>query len=247
MFKKLTALLLTFALVISAAAFTIADEEEYENGYQYENDYEENGYQDVEAISAEYDDEDAEEEEAAEETAAPDGVTVTVDGTAVVFPDAQPFIDENGRTLVPLRPIANALGIEVEWDGEARVATFYRGDELVIFTIDSDIALHQLDAESDAVEIEMTTEAVIVSDRTFAPARYLVETLGYEIDWDGATRTVIIITGDDADEESADDEDYEENDEDDDEDDEDDDEDDEDDEDDDENDEDDEDDEDDDE
>lgn len=43
-------------------------------------------------------------------------VGVWVDGEPVVFPDAQPFTDENGRTLVPVRPVAEKLGLTVEWD-----------------------------------------------------------------------------------------------------------------------------------
>ncbi|MBP3629403.1 MAG: copper amine oxidase N-terminal domain-containing protein, partial [Anaerotignum sp.] len=42
-------------------------------------------------------------------------INVTVEGTPVAWTDAKPFIDENDRTLVPLRPIANALGLEVAW------------------------------------------------------------------------------------------------------------------------------------
>lgn len=43
-------------------------------------------------------------------------VGVWVDGEPVAFPDAQPFTDENGRTLVPVRPVAEKLGLTVEWD-----------------------------------------------------------------------------------------------------------------------------------
>ncbi|MCL2873994.1 MAG: stalk domain-containing protein [Defluviitaleaceae bacterium] len=139
---------------------------------------------------------------------AADEVTVTLNGTAVVFPDAQPIIDANGRTLVPLRPIADALEIEVDWDAAERVATFTRTieeddvviAESVIFTIGSDVAVHRVvttvEDEEDEVEennIAMVTEAIIDNDRTLAPVRYLVEALGFEVDWDGATRTVLVF------------------------------------------------------
>ncbi|RQD70827.1 MAG: copper amine oxidase N-terminal domain-containing protein, partial [Tindallia sp. MSAO_Bac2] len=42
---------------------------------------------------------------------------VFVDGERLDFPDAEPFI-RDGRTLVPIRAIAEALGSEVEWNGE---------------------------------------------------------------------------------------------------------------------------------
>ena len=49
---------------------------------------------------------------------------VSVDGVPVAFTDAKPFVDENGRTMVPLRPIANAMGLEVAWDAEMQTAAF---------------------------------------------------------------------------------------------------------------------------
>ena len=48
-------------------------------------------------------------------------ITVYVDGKTVEM-DAPPVI-ENGRTLVPIRALAEALGSEVEWDAVNRRAT----------------------------------------------------------------------------------------------------------------------------
>ena len=50
--------------------------------------------------------------------------TVTVDGVPVEFTDAKPYVDENGRTMVPLRPVADAMGIDVEWDRRTKTAVF---------------------------------------------------------------------------------------------------------------------------
>jgi hypothetical protein len=49
-----------------------------------------------------------------------ENVSVTVDGEKVVFPDAKPFIDENGRTLIPVRFVTEDLGATVEWNAEDR-------------------------------------------------------------------------------------------------------------------------------
>lgn len=57
---------------------------------------------------------------------AADDISVEVNGEAVEFPDAKPFIDENGRVLVPLRPIADAMGMDVVWDEKNREAVFSR-------------------------------------------------------------------------------------------------------------------------
>ena len=49
---------------------------------------------------------------------------VSVDGVPVAFTDAKPFVDENGRTMVPLRPIADAMGLQVGWIQEQQMAIF---------------------------------------------------------------------------------------------------------------------------
>lgn len=55
---------------------------------------------------------------------AADEITVMVGDNIVVFPDAKPFVDANGRTMVPLRPIAGALRMDVEWKDQTQQAVF---------------------------------------------------------------------------------------------------------------------------
>ena len=44
-------------------------------------------------------------------------INVNVENEKVAWTDAKPFI-KDGRTLVPLRPIAEAMGLEVNWRRE---------------------------------------------------------------------------------------------------------------------------------
>ncbi len=53
-------------------------------------------------------------------------VTVMVNGVPVEFTDAMPFIDENGRTLVPLRAVADAMNLTVEWNGTQKNSVLLR-------------------------------------------------------------------------------------------------------------------------
>ncbi|MGI6424180.1 MAG: copper amine oxidase N-terminal domain-containing protein [Tepidanaerobacteraceae bacterium] len=50
-------------------------------------------------------------------------ITVTIDGEAVAFTDAEPFVDANYRTQCPLRVIAEALGCTVDWNQEEQKIT----------------------------------------------------------------------------------------------------------------------------
>lgn len=120
-------------------------------------------------------------------TPAAGGVGVTVDGKAVRWTDATPFIDANGRTMVPLRAVGDALGLTVDWDGAEREAGFSDGGKTLYFPIDSAAA-----RASDGRTIVMDTAAVLVGDRVYAPVRYLAEFFGRTVEWDGASRTVII-------------------------------------------------------
>lgn len=122
-------------------------------------------------------------------------ISVSVKGELVQWTDAEPFIDNNDRTLVPLRAVAEALGINANWDGVNRQAIFNSDTQFIVFRIDNNIALsYNFDGvdQTNLKEIEMDTRAVIVNDRTYAPVRYLAEYFGYSVDWNGETRTVII-------------------------------------------------------
>ena len=114
-------------------------------------------------------------------------ITVTVNGNPVIWTDAAPFINEDDRTMVPLRAVADAMGLNVIWSASARVASFTNGRKAIYFPIDSSTA-----RTSDGGAVQMDTAAVIVNSRTYAPIRYLAEYFGYKVGWDGATRTVSI-------------------------------------------------------
>jgi|GEM_PF-1990835 len=93
--------------------------------------------------------------------AAAAGIQILLDGEAIAFPDAQPFADENSRTLVPLRPVAEALGAEVEWVQEEQSAVFTK-----IWTQD-DSPIHwdtNEDAEADSYTGRITLTFCLNSD-----------------------------------------------------------------------------------
>jgi len=119
-------------------------------------------------------------------------ITVSVEGTPVPWTDAKPFIDENDRTLVPLRPIANALGLEVAWNDDTNTASFTDGEttaEFVVGSHEQHIFLNDFDMH---VYLEMDTTPVIKDSRIFAPARYLAESFQYAVGWDQAAQTVTV-------------------------------------------------------
>ena len=67
--------------------------------------------------------------------AAADPVKVFVNGKEIGFPDAQPFIDSNGRTQVPVRFVTEAMNAEVGWNDTARRVDITRGRISLSMTI----------------------------------------------------------------------------------------------------------------
>ena len=120
-------------------------------------------------------------------------ISVNVENKKVTWTDAKPFI-KDGRTLVPLRPIAEAMGLEVNWYPSLNQAYFGNGDEIVKFTLNSKNYEYQ-NLKGVNETIAMDTAAISVDGRIYAPARYLAEGFGYNVGWDGNTSTVTISKG----------------------------------------------------
>jgi hypothetical protein len=106
----------------------------------------------------------------------------------VNFPDAEPFIDDNGRTQVPVRFVSEALGAEVGWEGSTKTVTISQGDKEI------KIVIGKKDYTINGEKNLMDTEALLKEDRTFVPIRFVSEGLGARVEWDSAVRTVYIDT-----------------------------------------------------
>lgn len=115
-------------------------------------------------------------------------VNVYVNNVKVSFPDQQPFIDENARTLVPIRFIAEQMGAEVGWDGSINLVTIEKED------VEINLTIGEKRAQVNGVWKAFDTSATLVNARTMVPLRFISETLGAEVEWDGNTRTVYIKT-----------------------------------------------------
>lgn len=118
--------------------------------------------------------------------ASDDNVKVYINEKIVSFPDAEPYIDFNGRTQVPIRFISEALNAKVEWDGENRTVKIMRDGIVVQLTIDQD--KYYINGKSET----MDTRTFIKDGRTFVPLRFVSEALGAQVDWDAKSRNVYI-------------------------------------------------------
>lgn len=114
----------------------------------------------------------------------PKSIDVKVNGQSITF-DQAPIID-NGRTLVPLRAIFEALGASVEWYSETGTVVSKKGKTTVKMTIGSSTM------QKDGKDITLDVPAQLINARTLVPVRAIAEAFGCNVDWNGNTQTVTI-------------------------------------------------------
>ncbi|MBR1969640.1 MAG: copper amine oxidase N-terminal domain-containing protein [Clostridia bacterium] len=105
--------------------------------------------------------------------------------------DVNPVI-EDGRTLVPMRFIFEAIGAEVEWVKETKTAVAVKGEIKLEITANSNQML------KNGEVIALDVPAKIVEGRTLVPVRAVSEGLGAKVEWDKENFKVIITTDESA-------------------------------------------------
>jgi hypothetical protein len=97
--------------------------------------------------------------------------------------DAAPFI-KDGRTLLPIRALIEALHGTVQWNASTKTATVMLGSRTVALTIGSTTAL--VDGKAVALDVA----PVIVKGHTFLPLRAVAENLGLDLAWEPVSKTI---------------------------------------------------------
>jgi len=110
-------------------------------------------------------------------------VNVMVNGQPLQS-DVKPFVNTDGRTMLPVRAIAEALGATVQWDEATQTATLTLGAKTVKVTIGQNSIL------VDGQPVAMDTAAAIKDGRTLLPVRSVGEALGARVGWNEQTKTV---------------------------------------------------------
>ena len=113
-------------------------------------------------------------------------ILVELNGQPINFD--QPPIIIDGRTLVPLRAIFEALGATVDWDGNTQTVTATRDNKVIKITIGD----NKLYVNNNVTVLDVPAQ--IINDRTLVPVRAVSEAFGCNVDWDGETRTVHITS-----------------------------------------------------
>lgn len=100
----------------------------------------------------------------------------TVEGVAMKL-DA-PVFTQDDYTMLPVRAIADALGVEVVWNQENLTATFIDGDIVVSVTQNAKVLY------KNGNQYPMVTKATVTADRMFIPVSSVGDAFGLTRDYD---------------------------------------------------------------
>lgn len=112
----------------------------------------------------------------------------TVDGVAMQL-DAPVFTQDN-YTMLPVRAVADALGVNVLWNAENRTATFVDGDKVVSVKIGAKTLY------KNGIAYPMATKASVKAERMYIPISSVGDAFGLNRDvdytWNESTKQVTI-------------------------------------------------------
>lgn len=113
--------------------------------------------------------------------------TVYLNGSKLNF-DVPPQI-VNGRTLVPMRAIFEALGASVSWDNATKTVLGTKGS--IIFKMDTTSNIYYINDEAKVSDVA----PMVQNGRTLVPLRIIAESLQCRVDYNGSTNIVTIESG----------------------------------------------------
>lgn len=113
-------------------------------------------------------------------------INIYIDGIQKVYDVDAKVV--NGSTLVPMRGIFEDLDAQISWDGNTKTVTAISGETTIKLTINSDYAY------INGKQVKLTQKAQIIDGRTMVPLRFVSESLGATVNWDGTTNSIFILT-----------------------------------------------------
>lgn len=113
-------------------------------------------------------------------------IGVSIDGETREF--SPPGLVKAGNSLLPVRPLFEALGAVLQYDGKRKAVDGYLGSTYVSLTIGSKRVM--VNGEPEYMEIP----AQMIGGTVYVPAMFVSQAFGTKVSWDKANRQIIIET-----------------------------------------------------
>jgi outer membrane protein assembly factor BamB len=110
--------------------------------------------------------------------------TAEINGIPVTL-DVPPRI-MSGRTMVPFRFIGEAMGAEVAWEASEQKITLTLFGKQIVLRIGSTTAM------VNGNPVVLDAPPTIIGGRTLVPIRFVSESLGAKVDWEGTQQRITI-------------------------------------------------------
>lgn len=126
-------------------------------------------------------------------------ITILINGNQVDCSQQAPMLVD-GRTLVPLRAIFEALGATVDWNAStqgitAKTMTFTaRGGADKALDLTFEMTIGQKNYKINGQTYTSDVAPTIINGSTMVPVRVVSESFGCDVDWDSSTSTVKITS-----------------------------------------------------
>lgn len=114
-------------------------------------------------------------------------VNVSIDGDLIEFDRdyGYPFIDDNNRTMIPVRKVMEILNTNVSWkNGKATISNNFTNVEI---TPNKDIIM------VNNKEVKLDTNAIVLEGRIYIPIKYVAEAFGNKVIWDTSNGNNVVI------------------------------------------------------
>ncbi len=103
-------------------------------------------------------------------------INVSLNGSIIEFADQKPII-QDGRTLVPLRGVFDAMGYEIKWLEDSKTAALIKDGVSIIIKIGS----NEIKANGNSVSVDVPAQ--IINSRTMIPLRAVAEISNATVEW----------------------------------------------------------------
>ncbi|MGL5255525.1 MAG: stalk domain-containing protein, partial [Proteocatella sp.] len=108
----------------------------------------------------------------------------TTSGTQKEASEA-PYV-KNGYTMLPVRALAESLGLTSTWDNESKIATFANKSKIAVVELGKNTMI------VNGTAVPLSVPAELKNGATMIELRGLANAFGVDIDWNGAQKTATV-------------------------------------------------------